>query len=241
MLAPRTFAIALSLLAHASIVALAAKSPQRGVPAQLVSHEAIEVSLYSAVAQDEPESAPAHNAAEPRALPAPLPLAQAKPTRALNLGSPSPSAPTSAVAVERAPSTAAPAAPRFDLGAITTHAVAASSNNAQGASSIGPAATESLARPLSESEVTTRARLLVGPAPSYTAAAAAAGIEAELPFDIVVDGSGGVRSARPLARAGYGLDEVAALAIRNYRFSPARRGQVPVAVSMRWLIRFQLR
>lgn len=107
------------------------------------------------------------------------------------------------------------------------------------APSVGASAT--LALPFSESEVTTRATLLVGAAPNYTAAAASAGIEAELPFEIVVDGSGTVHSARALAHAGYGLDEVAALAIRSYRFSPARRGALPVAVRMRWLMRFQLR
>ncbi len=241
MLSPRTFAIALSLAAHASVVALAAASPPRGAPAQIKSDQAIEVALYSALAEDEPviSSAP-HAVPEPAIVRAPRPLAQAKPTRALALGSPSVTESSAPANIEAASSTAEVAPLRFSLGAIPSHAVTAPSNGAQ-AVGIELAASESFARPLSEAEVTTRARLLAGPAPTYTAAAQAAGIEAELPFEIVVDVSGKVQSARALAHVGYGLDEAAARALRDYRFSAAQRGRQPVTVRMRWLVRFQLR
>ncbi|HVZ36287.1 MAG TPA: TonB family protein [Polyangiaceae bacterium] len=87
----------------------------------------------------------------------------------------------------------------------------------------------------------TPARLLEGEAPSYTRAAEAAGIEAEVPLEIVVDASGRVRSARALAHVGYGLDEAALQGISKYRFSPALRRRAAVAVRMQWRMRFQLR
>jgi TonB family protein len=87
----------------------------------------------------------------------------------------------------------------------------------------------------------TPARLLEGEAPSYTRAAEAAGIEAEVPLEIVVDASGRVRSARALAHVGYGLDEAAIQGISKYRFSPALRRKAAVAVRMQWRMRFQLR
>jgi outer membrane biosynthesis protein TonB len=47
--------------------------------------------------------------------------------------------------------------------------------------------------------------------------------------------------ARAGIRAGYGLDDAAARAIRDYRFSPAIRAGRPVAVRMRWTVQFRLR
>jgi protein TonB len=85
------------------------------------------------------------------------------------------------------------------------------------------------------------AKLASGAAPRYTAAAEAAGIEAEVPLEIVIDARGSVESARALSHVGYGLDEAALAAVRGYRFSPARRAGEPVPVRMRWVMRFQLR
>ena len=48
-------------------------------------------------------------------------------------------------------------------------------------------------------------------------------------------------SARAVVRAGYGLDDAAVRAIRDYRFSPAIRAGSPVAVRMRWTVQFRLR
>jgi hypothetical protein len=52
---------------------------------------------------------------------------------------------------------------------------------------------------------------------------------------------GVVVSARALGRVGYGLEEAAVRSIRGYRFEPARRTGHPVAVRMRWTMRFELR
>ena len=97
------------------------------------------------------------------------------------------------------------------------------------------------AAPLAEERVDTAATLLSGSAPAYTREAESAGVDADVPLEIVVDDRGHVVSARALEHVGYGLDEVVLRSIRGYRFDPARRGGHPVAVRMRWLVRFELR
>ncbi|HEY4156512.1 MAG TPA: TonB family protein [Polyangiaceae bacterium] len=75
---------------------------------------------------------------------------------------------------------------------------------------------------------------------AYTAAARAAGVEASVPLEIVVSPSGAVASARSLTTVGYGLDEAALDGVRQYRFAPARRAGLPVAVRMRFTVSFEL-
>jgi protein TonB len=94
---------------------------------------------------------------------------------------------------------------------------------------------------VAENFVDTKATLLAGRAPAYTAEAESAGVEADVPLEIVVDERGSVVSARAVRHVGYGLDEAALLGIRGYRFEPARRRGRPVSVRMRWLVRFELR
>jgi protein TonB len=133
---------------------------------------------------------------------------------------------------------AASAAPRFTLQApVVTAAINATSIAANQAGVNAPFR----AAPVPETQVDTPAKLQAGNPPSYTAAAEAAGIEVELPLEVVIDAGGVVQSARSLGRVGYGLDEAALAAIRRYRFSPARRAGNAVAVRMRWVMRFQLR
>jgi protein TonB len=95
--------------------------------------------------------------------------------------------------------------------------------------------------PIAEAAVETPARLKLGNAPSYTAAALSAGIEADVPLEIVVNEAGTVTSARGVEHVGYGLDEAALQSVRSYRFTPALQRGKAVAVRMRWLMRFQLR
>jgi protein TonB len=99
------------------------------------------------------------------------------------------------------------------------------------------AADDAVAEPFADSPAT----LLTGNAPAYTREAEVAGVEADVPLEIVVNASGAVVSARVLRRVGYGLDEVALRGVRGYLFSPARREGRPIPVRMRWSVRFQLR
>jgi TonB family protein len=133
----------------------------------------------------------------------------------------------------------APTTPRF----VMTMASRARAPSASAALD-GPAGTPSVGvadEPVPEAALDTAATLLSGHSASYTREAEAAGVEATVPLEIVVDSAGSVSAARVLLHVGYGLDEAALQGIRAYRFSPARRAGKALAVRMRWMMRFQLR
>ncbi|MGA2982564.1 MAG: TonB family protein [Terriglobia bacterium] len=79
------------------------------------------------------------------------------------------------------------------------------------------------------------------PAPGYTPAARKARIEGEVALAILVDARGNVievkQTSHPL---GEGLDESAAAAVRTWKFAPARRNGVPVAVKTAVKVTFKL-
>ena len=77
--------------------------------------------------------------------------------------------------------------------------------------------------------------------PDYTEQARRAGLEGEVLLEIVVGSDGGVSDVRVLRRLGAGLDELAANAVRQWRFSPARRFGTPVAVVVEVAVEFTLR
>ncbi len=150
--------------------------------------------------------------------------------------------PTTAAAAALAPAAplerAEPAAPRFIVQAPVVVAGMGAPSAALGQPSEHVAAEE---LPFAEGQVDSPAKLQAGTPPTYTAAAEAAGVEAELALEVVIDRSGAVQSARTLQHVGYGLDEAAVGAVRRYRFSPARRAGTAVPVRMRWVVSFQLR
>jgi TonB family protein len=139
----------------------------------------------------------------------------------------------------RAREDAEPPLARFVLaaGTVTTRAeglpigpAGASSENAGGGEVIA-----------GESELDAPAQLVKTSPLVYPEAARRAGIETDLPVEIVIDTDGRVVSARALRQAGYGLDEAAMGAIRAYRFWPGFRAGRPVRVRMRWTLQFRLR
>lgn len=134
---------------------------------------------------------------------------------------------------------AAPAPPRFVLSAGVGSATA--SGQVSSGARAGGAEENAVSRVVPEALVNVPARLLRGAPPRYTAEAEAAGVEAGVALEIVVDSAGAVSSARVLSPVGYGLDEAALRGVRGYRFLPARRAEKPVPVRMRWVVRFQLR
>ena len=145
-------------------------------------------------------------------------------------------APAAAPALIDAP---VPASPRFVMtvgpATRTLGGIAARSEGAEAAR----ASAES--GPAAETAADTPAKLQVGSTPSYTREAAAAGVEADVPLEIEIDSAGTVIGARALVHVGYGLEEAALRSVRGYRFSPALRAGKPLAIRMRWLMRFQLR
>jgi len=191
------------------------------------------------------ELAPAVETAAMMPMPAgAAPAAPAEPVRAHP-------APRRRVAVRSAALASAPAAvespvvaaPRFVMsaGTVATRAAAAPASprgwpSLDAASADGEAGTT-----FGEGDVNEPARLMTASPLVYPAAARAAAIELDFPVEIVVDPAGHVVSARALRHAGYGLDEAALRAIREYRFSPARRAGRTVPVRMRWTVQFRLR
>lgn len=144
--------------------------------------------------------------------------------------------------IPAASSAAESSAPRFTI-TVSTRAGSSSANPAStsvaGSNSPSPGTTADA--PLSVASVDVPARLRAGNVPTYTPAALAAGIEANVPLEIVISERGLVTSARGLEHVGYGLDEAARQSVLGYRFTPAMRKNNPVQVRMRWLMRFQLR
>ncbi len=78
-------------------------------------------------------------------------------------------------------------------------------------------------------------------APSYTEQARRAGLEGEVLLEIVVGPDGEVSDIRVVRRLGGGLDDRAVAAVRQWRFSPARRLGAPVAVIVEVAVEFTLR
>jgi TonB family protein len=94
--------------------------------------------------------------------------------------------------------------------------------------------------PIDETQTTIAAHLVRSVTPFYTEEARDHEVEADVPLDIVVNANGEVVSARVSKPVGYGLDDSALRAVRQYRFSPAMRGSNVVSVRMHWTVQFRL-
>jgi protein TonB len=245
----RSGALGASVLVHAGLFAAVA-----GVrmPTLAEVRSGPQITLVEIV-DDAPAEAPA-----PHATPLPEPIAEVpKPARSRKLApTRSAPAPTVAAAVSSQSPAAAPAnvprtaaepepqQPKFSLpssrelfASVTARVASRPEAVARPEGQAEPAAL----RVLAEREVSTPARLVAAVEVAYPAEARAAEIEADVPVEIVVDKSGRVADARAVTHSGYGLDDAALRAVRNYRFSPALREGEQVAVRMRWRVSFRLR
>ena len=77
--------------------------------------------------------------------------------------------------------------------------------------------------------------------PQYTEEARRAGIEGDVLLEVVVRADGSVGQVTILQRLGAGLDQRAIDAVRQWRFSPARRYGTPVDVLVEIAVEFKLR
>ena len=77
--------------------------------------------------------------------------------------------------------------------------------------------------------------------PQYTEDARRRGVEGDVVLEIVVRADGTVGPVTVLQRLGSGLDERAVQAVRQWRFSPARRFGTPVDVLVEVAVEFKLR
>ena len=242
------FALLGSVSVHAVVALAAARgAPHAALNANLPSDAAVEIAALELALTEAPLARPSPPMSTLPAAPArhhhdyPVPpdhdATAHSPNiiHALPVPNPLNSAPASAPTVV---DSHVPATPRFTM----TVALAPRPSTGTGAEGGNAPRGESAgAEAAPEASVDTPAKRLIGDSPRYTAEAQAAGVEADVPLEIVVDGDGAVIGARALSRVGYGLDEAALRSVRSYRFSPARRAGKAVAVRMRWLMRFQLR
>jgi protein TonB len=77
--------------------------------------------------------------------------------------------------------------------------------------------------------------------PQYTEEARRRGIEGDVVLEIVVRADGSVGQVTVMQRLGAGLDQRAIEAVRQWRFSPARRFGTPVDVLVEVAVEFKLR
>jgi protein TonB len=142
---------------------------------------------------------------------------------------------------------AAPSAVEAQADAPVRFVLSVGSNVATGmhvAADVGAPVTAPVGEPSAtyeESQVSVPARLLASTPAEYPAEARAAGLEADVTLELVIDAKGRVVQAKSTSEAGKGIDRAAIDAVRGYRFSPALRAGRPVAVRMRWKVQFRLR
>jgi protein TonB len=77
--------------------------------------------------------------------------------------------------------------------------------------------------------------------PDYTEDARRRGLSGDVVLEIVVRSDGRVGAVRVVQGLGAGLDERAVAAVRQWRFSPARRFGTPVDVLVEVAVEFRLR
>lgn len=66
------------------------------------------------------------------------------------------------------------------------------------------------------------------------------GVQGAVTLDLLIDGSGTVREVQLVQGPGFGLNEAAITAARQFRFEPARMDNQTVAVRIRYVYRFVL-
>jgi protein TonB len=84
-------------------------------------------------------------------------------------------------------------------------------------------------------------RLLREVKAQYTEQARTRGVTGGVVLEIVIKSDGTVGDVKVLRGLGYGLDERAITAVRNWRFAPARRMGTPVDVLVEVEVEFSLR
>jgi TonB family protein len=217
-----------SLAVHASIlVGISPRAASSEPPATPEPSPVVDVDLSC------PPPAPAESLPGQAALrPEPSRLARIS-TREAIARSPvaRPSGPASQSDATSAP---APAPLHFTIDVVPQGRPAAGSDRAEG---VSEAQGDGV---YGEEGVDARPRLLAWRAPRYPDAAASAGVEVDVPVDIVIDTAGTVIDVRLPKHFGYGLDEAATAAARSYRFSRGMKAGRPVRVRMRCTVMFRL-
>ncbi len=83
-------------------------------------------------------------------------------------------------------------------------------------------------------------RLTEVASPDYTVEAKKKKIEGSVTVAIVIDKKGDVVDAKVLKGLGYGLDENAIIAVKEWKYKPAEKDGVPIAVKMEVSVDFYI-
>ncbi|MEK2646997.1 energy transducer TonB [Bdellovibrio sp. BCCA] len=75
---------------------------------------------------------------------------------------------------------------------------------------------------------------------TYPAEAKKAGVDGAVVLDVLIDRSGKVRDVNVISGPGFGLNESAIEALKQFEFQPAQKGSESVAVKIRYTYRFKL-
>jgi len=233
-------AVTFSLLGHAGVAMLAIRHSRAAIASPQLVHSALEtldVELENVEPNDEIRAQPTTAVT---AVPAPS-LAQHQ--NVVRSALPAAAGTAEETAPELKPAAAIvtddSGGPRFTMTvAPTTGSVGGVGPFASSGSGAGGGPAKA---PIPAANADIPARLRAGSLPAYTAAALSAGVEANVPLEIVVSEVGVVTSARGTEHVGYGLDEAARQGVLAYQFTPAVRSGKAIAVRMSWLMRFQLR
>jgi protein TonB len=239
-LVPRGGALVFSLLAHAAVAAAVVQQGTSfaraltGPEPKLVEIVAPELDSVPKAAEAAPVPAVTPTAVVTQPIREPVHAFASRPSPATQApeGQP-PGTPEPAVAVAPVAATT----PHFVMAAAPVFEASASAT----VGNVAAAVARPIEVPLGEHEVDVGPVLIAGAPPAYPAGAQAAGVEASVPVELVIDAHGAVQSVVVLTHVGYGLDEAAVTALRSYRFTPARRAGRTVAVRKRWITRFELR
>lgn len=107
--------------------------------------------------------------------------------------------------------------------------------------SAGENRTQTIAQAVTVTDAITPPRLSEVASPFYTDEARKKKIEGTVTVSIVVDKDGDVVDAKIVKGLGYGLDENAIAAVKEWKYKPAEKDGIPVAVRMNVDVDFYLR
>lgn len=105
---------------------------------------------------------------------------------------------------------------------------------------LDPNDADSLPIPADDYLVSSMPQLLTEMRIPYPEEAKKAGIEGPVVMDLLIDDQGSVRQVNLIKGPGFGLNEAALAAIKNFKFRPARIQDQPVAVKIKYTYRFIL-
>jgi|GEM_PF-1830488 len=132
------------------------------------------------------------------------------------------------------------ATPKASVSSTTTNSASAANNsNPESVNSVSAQGSAD-GEPVAWGEVTQFPRVAKEIKATFPAEAKKAGVDGAVVADILIDRLGKVRHVEIISGPGYGLNESALEALKQFEFHPAKKGEQSVAVKIRYTYRFKL-